>query len=190
MPLQYYSFAVFIHSLHSVETSVAIVASLFGYAASSPFSFSAAAATMTTPSAAVAPQPTGFTLAGAQTTTSGFTFGSTATLGAQPQTANTQTSAALPAFSLPTTAAGTGQPGGFQFGAVQSSAVSAAAAPSFGLGVGLQTTSAVGVTSTSGFTFSAVPASGTGLTGLLGAGGQTGPSSLFAGAKPGLFIML
>ena len=157
-------------------------APLFGTAAS--LGFSASTSTAAAATSAVAPQSAGFTFGGGQTmTTSGLTFGSSS-LGAQPQTTNTQTSAALPGFTLPglppAAAASTGQPGGFPFGGMQSSS---AAAPT--LGTGLLTT-----TSATGFTFGAVPSStnaaNTGLTGLLGTGAQTGSASLFGGVKPGL----
>jgi len=148
------------------------VALLFGATGSTgSLGFSTAALTAAATSA-VAPQPAGFTFGGSQMAA----FGSS-TLGTQPQTTSTQTTVALPGFSLPTTAtAGTGQPGGFQFGGMQSSS-----APVPTLGTGSLTT-----TSTPGFTFGTLPSTGTGLTGLLGTGAQTGTTSLFGGVKPGL----
>lgn len=166
----------------NVGTVYVCIAPLFGAAGSvGSFGFTTAASTAAATSAP-APQSAGFVLGGGQTATAGLTFGSAA-LGAQPT--STQTTAALPVFSLPTTA--TGQAGGFQFGGVQPSS---AAAPGFGLGAGVLTTSTAGTTLTTGFTFGAIPGSSTstGPTGLLGTGtaGQTGATSLFGGVRPGL----
>jgi len=161
------------------------IASLFGAPASAG-SFGFATTTPAgTLSAAAAAQPSGFMAANTQPSMPGFTFG-VATLGSQPQTSSTQTTAA---FGLQTAAASTAQSGGFQLGAVQpSSSAAAAAAPGgFGLGAGLLTSAAT--TSAGGYMFGAVPSTSTGFTGLLGNTTQTGTSSLFATAKPGTCVM-
>jgi len=143
------------------------VAPVFGAISSAgSFMFS----TTTAAALAATPQSRGLMLGGGQAVTSGFTFG----VGTQSQT----TSAALPGFSLPTTAtASTGQPRGFQFAPSQSSSV---AAPGFGL---LTSSAATATSSATGFSFGAASSTSTGLPGLLGTGTQP---SLFSGVKPGL----